>query len=366
MRIGERLDQTSGRPSGFDYIRIILASSVIWEHSVSTCYGFPFETEVWHSPLRPVFKLILPMFFALSGFLVAGSLERTRTLGMFLWLRAIRIYPALVVEVILSAFILGPIFTTFDYRDYFSNVEFRSYLLNITGYIHFDLPGVFANNPAQRMVNAQLWTIPFELNCYIILSVLFVFSVLKYRIVAPITAVFVTIASCAYRYKIYGAGWNVYPTLVPGIMLVVSFLLGVTIFLYRDKIIWNVKLFLICLVSAVLLYGFVRGGDLFASVFVAYLTVYLGLTSPRRLRIVTGADYSYGMYLYGYPIQQAFSALGSWTHHWYLNILVCTPVAALFAALSWHYVEKPALRLRSVWGSVHHPVPAQAGADPRG
>lgn len=77
-----------------------------------------------------------------------------------------------------------------------------------------------------------------------------------------------------------------------------------------------------------------------------YVTVFLGLTSPRKLGVLRGADYSYGVFLYGYPIQQAFVALGPWAHNWWLNGIVCSIVAACFAAFSWRFIEKPALKLR--------------------
>ncbi len=82
----------NNRPSGFDYLRLGLAVSIVCMHSVQTSYGLAAETALWTSPLRGLLRLILPMFFALSGFLVAGSLQRTTTLLQFLGLRAIRIY----------------------------------------------------------------------------------------------------------------------------------------------------------------------------------------------------------------------------------------------------------------------------------
>src|SRR4029077_15672800 len=108
-------------------------------HSVIVCYGQLAEIAFWKSEARPIVRLILPMFFALSGFLVAGSLERSRTLLMFLALRVIRIFPALSVEVLLSALILGPIFTSISFKSYFSSSEFWEYFLNIVGHVHFRL-----------------------------------------------------------------------------------------------------------------------------------------------------------------------------------------------------------------------------------
>lgn len=87
------------------------------------------------------------MFFALSGFLVAGSLERCKTLLTILGLRVIRIYLVLAVEVVLSAFLIGASVTTYPLRDYFTDPLLFHYLRNSFGDIHFFLPGVFQHQP---------------------------------------------------------------------------------------------------------------------------------------------------------------------------------------------------------------------------
>src|SRR5262249_6839314 len=123
-----------------------------------------------------VIPALVPSFFALSGYLVAGSFERCRTIGMFIGLRVLRIFPALSVETILSAFILGPIFTIYSLGDYFSNPLLFSYLGNIVGHVQFELPGVFETNPDPHVVNGQLWTVPYELYCYIVTAFIGIFG----------------------------------------------------------------------------------------------------------------------------------------------------------------------------------------------
>lgn len=171
--IAERFEDVGGRPSGFDYMRLVLASCVIIWHSFSVSdagYGLVFDYLGVFGEF--LFPLILGMFFALSGFLVAGSLDRCKSLVSFMGLRAIRIYPALVMEVALSAFIIGPWLTSVSLGDYFSSHVFFSYLLNAIGDIHFQLPGLFLDNPKRNIVNNQLWTVPWELACYVVLAAL--------------------------------------------------------------------------------------------------------------------------------------------------------------------------------------------------
>lgn len=87
-------------------------------------------------------------------------------------------------------------------------------------------------------------------------------------------------------------------------------------------------------------------GTYYVPVPATYMTVYLGLLNPPKLAYVFNGDYSYGIYLYGFPVQQAFASLGSWTHHWYLNLVVSLPVTFVVAYFSWRFVEKPTLALR--------------------
>ena len=162
VNLAERLIATKGRPSGFDYLRLGLAISVVMWHTTATTYGLPVKPrdDLWpQSPLHALFSATLPMFFALSGYLVAGSLERSKTILTFIGLRVIRIYPALAVEVALSAFLIGTAVTTLPLAAYFRDPLFWKYLLNVTGHIHYSLPGVFENNPWPEMVNVQLWGI---------------------------------------------------------------------------------------------------------------------------------------------------------------------------------------------------------------
>jgi len=344
MFLNEKLDLANGRPTGFDYMRLLLAFSVLWMHTARVTYGD--DLFLWESPLRPLLKSVLPMFFVLSGFLVAGSLERSKTLISFLGNRFIRIYPALTVEVLLSAFILGAIYTEYDLGDYFSDKEFFAYLVNVTGHIHYTLPGVFLSNPDAGMVNAQLWTVPFELQCYFVIALLFLVGVTKRRVFAPIATILFAVVFGVARYWKHEGDWAAMPAATSGNLLICAFLLGVSFYLYKDRVLWDGRIFAASIALILLSYWFTSFGDFVAIPAMGYVTVFLGLTSPRKLSILRGADYSYGVFLYGYPIQQAFAALAPWTHNWFLNGIVSSVVVIFFAAFSWTLIEKPALKLR--------------------
>ena len=218
-------------PSGFDYLRVILALGIMSGHSALICYGKVYDPGIIGGYFLRLQLMIVPMFFGLSGFLVARSLERSKTLITFLGLRAFRIVPALSVEVFLSALILGSFFTTKDLRSYFSDAQFYSYFLNVIGEIHYQLPGVFRSNP-DPTVNGQLWTIPWELVCYIALAALAASGVFyrRHLLLMSLIGLYVAqIGNSIIRPKVDldNAG---------GATVVVCFVAGLVIYRYREKI----------------------------------------------------------------------------------------------------------------------------------
>jgi peptidoglycan/LPS O-acetylase OafA/YrhL len=69
--------------------------------------------------------------------------------------------------------------------------------------------------------------------------------------------------------------------------------------------------------------------------------MFVGLLNPKKLFFIKGADFSYGMYLYGFPIQQVYASLFPDHRIWALNVGFSLVVAAFFAYLSWTYIEAP-------------------------
>jgi peptidoglycan/LPS O-acetylase OafA/YrhL len=208
---GSILDRHRGEGPGFAVLRLGLAVTILWVHArylsrlggsaahlpplSSTSLGVP----AWFSPSHVLFIFMLPAFFALSGFLVTGSALRLRATVPFLTFRVLRILPALLVEVTLSALILGPLFTALPLWSYFNDPQFFRYFGNIIGWITFRLPGVFESNYSQ-VINGNLWTLPAELDCYLITAALMLTG-LAYRrvaltvIVATVTAALIGLNS---------------------------------------------------------------------------------------------------------------------------------------------------------------------------
>ena len=339
--IGDRI-RTTSHTRGFDYLRIFLALCIVGWHSIYVSGNEGVLQFVLHSWLGPFKALVLPMFFTLSGFLVAGSMERSRTLEGFATLRVLRIVPALAVEILLSVFLLGTVVTTLPLKDYFGDPKTRLYLLNVFGDVHYLLPGVFSNNPRPNTVNLSLWTVPYELMCYVMLMVLAAVGFFRRRKLFATTVLSLNLALWAYYFitKPDGPGTSSVMTL-PGLALVIAFLAGNMIYLYRDRIPlrrW--------LAGMAVLLSFALLAEhrlmVLAVIPAAYLTVWLGLTSPPRMPILMSGDYSYGVYLFAFPIQQVLATTSTF-RPLHANLPAAMLLSLLYAAFSWHCIEKRVL-----------------------
>jgi peptidoglycan/LPS O-acetylase OafA/YrhL len=326
-----------GNPSGFDYLRTALSILVVFWHCYSIVNFDDATTLFWAGSARAIPAAILPMFFALSGFLVAGSLIRTR-LHQFALFRILRIIPALTFETVLVAVILGPLFTSLPLSDYLSSPEFYLYFLNIFGSIHYTLPGVFGG----QMLNAQLWTIPTELECYLALILLSIVGALRNRSVFGIGLSTIILAMTAFS---VGAGTQSPYAQLGGRVLIFSFLAGVLGYLYRERIPYDSRIFVACIALAGVLLTY-RETSYLAAFPVAYVTIWLGATNPQRMPL---GDLSYGIFLFHFPIiRAAYDIFGS-----SLSFLIYFVIAMLLslacAWISWTLVERPILnRKRAV------------------
>jgi peptidoglycan/LPS O-acetylase OafA/YrhL len=341
ITFSQKLMLAEGRPSGFDLMRLVLSIAVVCQHSMNTTMGLNRTLELLAGPLRAPVALILAMFFGLSGFLVTGSLARSESLISFLGLRVLRLGPALIVEVVLASLILGPLLTSFSTSEYFSDPRFSHYFSNIIGDIQYKLPGVFVDNPLPETVNQQLWTIPFELKCYFAIAVLAILGIAFSRRAFALLLCAIQLAAVYYLFA-YNPD---HLSTLRGNLLVVCFLFGVGFYLWRDVIPyhWGFAIISAALCTWLLLS---RGGDFLVAGPAVYLTCYLGLKNPKKWPILSSGDYSYGVFLYGFPIQQTVVALAPSWGLWWCNILICVPISIIFAFGSWHLIEKHAQKLR--------------------
>ena len=230
--------------------------------------------------------------------------------------------------------LLGAFFTTLPLGRYLTSPELISYFGNIVGLVRFTLPGVFEHNPAGAVVNSQLWTIPFELECYAVL--LFVAAVLRDRRAFVALVVLLSLVATALAFFLDPVS-PFQP--IPGRALVVSFLAGVCLHLYRDKIPCSPAFGVLAALGAAVLLQ-ISNTCYLAAFPVAYLTVWVGLMRPPKIPF---GDLSYGVYLFHFPIEQSFMQIFPGIGRWWQLAFLALPSSALCAWLSWNLVEHPVL-----------------------
>ena len=158
----DKLLEAKDRPSGFDYLRLLLAVSIVAWHGVVVCYGIDVEARIWQGPAGPFIWFLVPSLLCPERLPGHGKLSTAticrhsshcgRCVSSRRW----------EFELLLSAFIIGTLATSLRLADYFTDPGLYAYFGNLIGMIHYELPGVFKNMPTDA-VNLQLW-IPFPSN----------------------------------------------------------------------------------------------------------------------------------------------------------------------------------------------------------
>lgn len=367
--LGSALDDQHGFGQGFDFLRIFLATAIIAWHTVQLSGHLELAraSGFWFSEY-----LLVPMFFALSGFLVAGSSMRLSAKN-FLLNRVARIVPALVADIVFAALLIGPLVTTLPASLYFTDPAFASYFLNIIGWIHYSLPGVFENNPSSE-VNGALWTVPFEIGCYVILTGLMISGAIKRPILVPILTYAVLIVGIPLRYaasRLVSDHASFVDKLAMdlflhrGSLLWTSFLVGIALYQLRYYVPFSkgVAVGLVCTAIFVSVFRDVAilGNPAIYAVMLpllGYVTVIIGLSPMRRLPGFGTGDYSYGLYLYHVPFLQLLIHYfpSAWTGDWWWTLFFAGfPLALTAAVISWHVFEYPALKFRNSFVIKHRP-----------
>lgn len=347
MVIAEKL-QVHG--NNFDFLRFLAASLVILGHSFALNGIKGFEPLVWASHFTNFGELAVNIFFVISGFLITKSWIDNPRLFLFLKKRCLRILPALVISVILCLFIIGPLSTTLELRDYFARKETWRYLSNILLYpVRFDLPGVFANNPHPNAVNGSLWTLPIEFTLYGFVALLGITGVLSRGISMIVVLVALFFFNCGAMGPAMVHGKEFFymsSSLVA--QFSVFFCMGSAFYLYREKIalsgMVSVALSLLFLMSFRTVHGY-----LVSCLTIPYVVMYIAFADiPLLHDFGKFGDFSYGMYVYAFPVQQTlvhfFRAYSTPLRLFAVSFLI----TLCLAALSWHLIEKPALKLKKV------------------
>lgn len=340
----KRLIEFEGRDNNFNLIRFAAATLVIWSHA------FWLRGHSQPDFLSRTFGLGagglgVDIFFVLSGFLVAKSLDG-KTLAEFIWARCMRIYPALWVSIIVSVLLAALFFSDEAAARFLISDGTVRYIVHNAALLpplgaQISLPHAIAHEGAR--FNSSLWTLPHELEMYALLAALGMTVGLRVRYVGALAAL--GAATGILLHRLGPAG----PVVGPYARFLYLFFAGALAYTLRSRITLRTWL-AIGLASAIAVCvvvthrHFVRLAVLLLAM--PYLLLWLGLVPGGPLRLWNRlGDYSYGMYIYACPVQLVLFSTGATSTgegNFLLSMLITLPIAAA----SWHALEKRALRIR--------------------
>jgi peptidoglycan/LPS O-acetylase OafA/YrhL len=338
------------RLNNIDFLRLVLALLVVFSHC--------FRVTQANDTAEPFMRLTrgqttggtiaVDAFFILSGFLIAASYERSRSVLAFLKKRIARIYPGFLMVLVVSALFFVP----FGGGRLEGEGPLGKTVLLFTSIVRLkDIKssGAFASNPFPYVVNASLWTVSYEFLCYLAVIVLGLTKVLRRgRVLIGLLG-----ASIVFSLLYAHFGWES-PHSLPAVLfgypqawarLMPMYLAGVVFYLYRGSIRLHRCGAILSMLAIAVACLIPLGYTILFPVFGTYLLMYLAFWERLGMhRIMRFGDLSYGTYLYAFPIQQLLVQHVGLRGSPVRLFVTASPLVLAAAAVSWFFVERPALR----------------------
>lgn len=285
-------------------------------------------------------------FFVVSGFLVTMSFENTRSLVDYGKKRLFRIAPAYMLVVLVAAFALVSI-STLSPLQYFTNPEWRDYVISnlmMSNFKQPTLPGVFTQN-YQAAVNGSLWTIKLEVMFYCCVPFI-VWAIRRFGYKRVLATLFVvSVAWQVVFLSVSADSMDLAGRLAKQLPGQLAFFGGGAFAFYRTRAglppppAWAAALGAI---------GYALAQGVVLTVIAPLCVTLIVYWAAIRVRQLWSAhdtgDFSYGLYLYHFPIAQVLIALGLFRTMPVVGLIIVFATTLLAAILSWHLIEKRALK----------------------
>ncbi len=323
--------------NAFNLLRLIAASAVIFGHS----FVLSRDGRDWVDPVKVLTAnylsgtIAVAVFFVISGIFIAQSFDRDPSLLRFSLRRIARIWPGLIVCLLFSA-MLGAVFSSVDWGTLWGQrAVFWRYVVN-GARLQFDwyLPGAFPDRP-NSSINGSLWSLTLEVRMYVILACLGVIGLaFRREAILPLMLFFVALGFATPEFVV-----AITPLVRHAFVPCIYFLVGMVIYAYREgvRVSWRQIGFALAIV--VVSEGLLKEVALHAAIIAS--VVRFGM-SPEAAKLQLPADYSYGVYLYGFPVQQVVATWMPGANP-YVMTLLAIPTAFVLAVASWQLVEKPGI-----------------------
>ena len=331
--------------NNFDLLRLLLASAVVLSHCVS-CSGKPALAWLRYITGPPAFggpgNVAVEGFFALSGYLVVASYERSSA-GGYVAKRARRILPAYWAALVFSL-LLGACLSSLPWGSFFRSADtwkFAAANISFLNFLHPSLPGLFTGNPKDNFVNDPLWTIKVEVMFYVSVPLL-VAACRRFGTWQTLAALF--FASLAFRIEVRHLHMPRVAHQLPGVLS--YFLIGTFAWYYRQW--FHANRLLVWLAAGISASGvmLVKWSPLHAmlqTIAVPLIVICFAVLLPHIVSLTRLGDLSYGTYVLHYPVIQSLVALGLFNTHPGLAVVTVVVTVGVLAFASWHLVEVPFL-----------------------
>lgn len=337
--------------NNFDFLRLLFATLVLITHSY-TLSGVPendFLTQWTHGQIN-CSSLGVKGFFIISGFLIFQSVIRSRNWFDYMVRRILRIYPAYIV-VMIVAVILCWWLTDLSTQQYFADPSVRSYVFqNLAMFLplHYQIDNVFAHNPYPFAINGSIWTIPYEFLFYIILSAAFIIKRHTKLLTAAAIVLYVGLFLITLRYE------DVAPYYIPKDTFEIHMLLHQALCFFGGAALAAISIHQFRYKSLLLLVAIVACGIVIAThqfyfaqfLLLPVIIIIIGTYATKGIAGLNKkiGDFSYGIYLYGFIVQQTLVHFYKMDHMQLM--LTAIPLTYIVGALSWYLIEKRALTLK--------------------
>lgn len=283
-------------------------------------------------------------FFIISGYLISESWERDPNLLRFFQRRLLRIMPGLALCTLLTVLVLGPLLTNLTLKGYFTNPHTFGYFQNLALHIVFYLPGVFEHNRVANAVNGSLWSLPIEFFLYIIVAVIGVLHANRWMTAALAT---ISIVTCLLWAQVTNDMSVVYNSDLRQVFICGAyFWVGACFQKFGLKRHLTLSVGMLAVFAMLILEPWTQLLAWASWLLLPIVVLSFGFGYCHWLaRITNAGDYSYGIYIYAFPIQQTVVylwpqiSLGAY-------LIACTAATLFFAVISWHLVENRALALK--------------------
>lgn len=350
-------DVSRGRDNNCDFVRFMLAALVVLAHAF---LALDRGTVVQYDLLNGVSRhqtqlghLAVHGFFTISGALILASWERSPSLYDFIRNRVLRIYPGFIACYLLCLFVVAPL-SGLSWDAYLAQLNLplaAVKMLLLRGFGGFE---TFPTNP-HHMLNGSLWTIPYEFGCYLLIAGFAIFG--RYRRQAIPVGAAVAYVLYMFRGLAEGHTFEGVPQPLRGVLLGLAYLQGppeVCLFLFgavfhqqKHRIPFSGKLALLALGLTAIAFR-VPPTLQFVLPFTLPYLVFFAVYHPQWKLHGFGkrADLSYGIYLWGWPVEQMLTRFFEPQLNGVTLFLLALPLTAILALASWKLVEAPFLRLK--------------------